>query len=213
MKTMTDATYLRALIAEGEHLHQDFKFEISDARKIAKTLSAFANTAGGRLLVGVKDNGRIAGIRSEEEQYMIEAAAQMYCRPQVECHMRTFEAEGKTVLLAEVPESTRKPVMACDDSGRWLAYLRIKDETLLATPVHLCMWRQSGREAGELLAYTRREQQLLDLLARESPLSLNRCCRLSGQPRHTVQWLLAKLVRYDVVELSFRDHNFCFSLK
>ena len=44
MKTLTDTEYIHALIDEGEHQQQDFKFEISDARKIAKTLSAFANT-------------------------------------------------------------------------------------------------------------------------------------------------------------------------
>ena len=58
------ADYIHRLISEGEHVHQDFKFEISDARKIAKSISAFANTEGGRLLVGVKDNGKIAGVRS-----------------------------------------------------------------------------------------------------------------------------------------------------
>ena len=83
MKTLTDTQYIHALIAEGEHQQQDFKFEISDARKIAKTLSAFSNTDGGRLLIGVKDNGKIAGVRSDEEQYMIEAAARLYCRPEV----------------------------------------------------------------------------------------------------------------------------------
>ena len=71
MKTNTNTQYLEKLISEGEHVHQDFKFAISDARKIAKSLSAFANTEGGRLLVGVKDNGKIAGVRSEEELYMI----------------------------------------------------------------------------------------------------------------------------------------------
>ena len=80
-RTLTDTQYIQQLVAEGEHIHQDFKFEISDARKIARSLSAFANTEGGRLLVGIKDNGKIAGIRSEEEIYMIEAAAEMYCQP------------------------------------------------------------------------------------------------------------------------------------
>ena len=86
MKTLTDTEYIHALIAEGEHQQQDFKFEISDARKIAKTLSAFANTDGGKLLIGVKDNGKIAGVRSDEEQYMIEAAAGLYCSPRSELH-------------------------------------------------------------------------------------------------------------------------------
>ena len=36
MKTLTDTEYIHALIAEGEHQQQDFKFEISDARKMPK---------------------------------------------------------------------------------------------------------------------------------------------------------------------------------
>ncbi len=47
---------LNELIAQGEHVQQDFKFRIDDQRKIARTLCAFANTKGGRLLIGVKDN-------------------------------------------------------------------------------------------------------------------------------------------------------------
>ena len=99
---ITDATsYIHALIAQGEHAEQDFKYEISDARKIARTLSAFANTHGGRLLIGVKDNGRVAGVRSEEEMYMIEAAAQLYCVPEVAISMASYRVEGHTVLIAD----------------------------------------------------------------------------------------------------------------
>ena len=75
--------YIKRLIAEGEHQMLDFKFEVSDFRKIARTLVAFSNTDGGRLLVGVKDNGTIAGVRSEEEYFMIEGAARIYCKPEV----------------------------------------------------------------------------------------------------------------------------------
>ena len=98
IKIEASTQYIKRLISEGEHCHQDFKFEISDARKIARSISAFANTEGGRLLVGVKDNGKIAGIRSEEEIYMIEAAANMYCQPDVEIETITHIVGGKTVL-------------------------------------------------------------------------------------------------------------------
>ena len=116
MKTLTDTQYTHALIAEGEHQQQDFKFEISDARKIAKTLSAFSNTDGGRLLIGVKDNGKIAGVRSDEEQYMIEAAARLYCRPEVSYSTQTYQVEGRSVLLVQIDESDRKPVYAKDEA-------------------------------------------------------------------------------------------------
>ena len=72
------------LISQGEHQQQDFKFCINDSRKIAKSLVAFANTNGGRLLIGVKDNGNVIGIRSEEEYYMAEAAAKIYSKPKID---------------------------------------------------------------------------------------------------------------------------------
>ena len=96
--------FIQKLIAEGEHEHQDFKYQISDAKKIARSISAFANNSGGRLLIGVKDNGKIVGVSSDEEIYMIEQAAQMYCRPpqQVECTV--YRVEGKPVLKVDIGE-------------------------------------------------------------------------------------------------------------
>lgn len=213
MKPFTDTDYIHALIAEGEHLQQDFKFEISDARKIAKTLSAFANTRGGKLLIGVKDNGKIAGVRSEEEKYMIEAAAQLYCLPEVHYSMQTFHVEGRSVLVVQIDESEKKPVYAKDETGKPLAYIRIKDENILATPVHLRVWQQSGSVAGELIRYTEREQLLLDLLEQNSSVSLNRYCRQTGISRRAAEHLLAKFIRFGIVEPVFENHKFYFKLK
>lgn len=107
MKQTTDANYIQQLITEGEHVHQDFKFAISDARKIAKSLSAFANTGGGRLLIGVKDNGKIAGIRSEEELYMIEAAATMYCKPALQLENQLYRVKAKMYWRFMFPKARR----------------------------------------------------------------------------------------------------------
>ena len=108
--------HILQLVTEGEHVHQDFKFAITDACKIARSLSAFSNTEGGRLLVGVKDNGKIAGIRSAEEIYMIEVAATRYCRPSVTLDSQIYKVDGKDVLEVSVAESQHKPVYAIDDS-------------------------------------------------------------------------------------------------
>ena len=213
MKRLTDTDYIYTLIAEGEHQQQDFKFEISDACKIAKTLSAFANTEGGRLLIGVKDNGRIAGVRSEEEKYMIEAAAELYCSPTVNYSMQTHQVEGRTILIVQIEESDQKPIYAKDESGKYLAYLRIKDENILATPVHLRVWQQSGNPLGELIEYTEREHLLLDLFKENDQLSLNRYCRLAHISRRAAEHLLAKFIRYEIVEAVFEGHKFHFRLK
>ncbi|MFM8787945.1 MAG: helix-turn-helix domain-containing protein [Bacteroidota bacterium] len=70
-------------IEEGEHDRQDFKETISSSRKIAKTLCAFANTRGGRLLVGVRDNGSLRHLDTEAEKQMLENAGSFFCKPEV----------------------------------------------------------------------------------------------------------------------------------
>ena len=213
MKTETSTHYIQRLISEGEHCHQDFKFEISDTRKIAKSISAFANTEGGRLLIGVKDNGKIAGIRSEEEIYMIEAAANMYCKPTVELQTQTYHVEGKTVLEIRIEEATSKPIYALDENNTPKAYIRIKDENILATPVHLKVWQQSKKEKGTFVQFTEREQKLLDILKTGKRLTLNQCSKASRINRVTLCNLLADFIRFGLVTPVYEAHKFYFVLQ
>lgn len=210
---MSESDYIHALIAQGEHQQQDFKFEISDICKIAKTLSAFANTDGGRLLIGVKDNGKIAGVRSEEEQYMIEAAAQVYCKPHVTCEMQSYLIEGRTVLIATIEKSAHRPVCAKTEDGKYLAYVRVKDENIQATPVHLSVWKQGDSQKGELLEFTTREQRLLELMKQSDKLTLNQYCRRAHIPYPAAVRLMAKFIRYGIVEAAFEDRQFRYRLK
>ena len=133
---MKKSHYIQDLIAEGEHEHQDFKYQITDARKIARSIAAFANNSGGHLLIGVKDNGNIAGVRSDEEIYMIETAAQMYCRPEQHVAFKVFNINGKSVVKADIAEAVEKPVEAPDDNGNWHVYYRVADENVLASRLH-----------------------------------------------------------------------------
>ncbi len=212
MKPMSDKLYLQQLIEEGEHQQQDFKFEISDARKIARSLSAFANTDGGRLLIGVKDNGRIAGVRSEEEVYMIEAAAQLYCLTQVEIEMHTYTVEGKTVLIAEIPKAVEKPVQAQVAPGKYMAYVRIADENILATAVHLAVWRQKNSPKGSLVEYTEREQLLLDYLAEHGAITVSKYSRLARLSYRSAVDYIARFVRFGLLDICFEHHKFFYRL-
>lgn len=210
MKRITSSQYIHALIAQGEHVEQDFKFEISDARKIARSLSAFANTQGGRLLVGVKDNGNIAGVRSEEEMYMIDAAARLYCIPEVAVTMHTYLVEGRTVLVVEVPQQHHKPVMALDENNKPWAYVRVADENILASPVHLQVWQQAHEAVPVSLSFSDRERALLMLLSQGEECSLSSVCRGVGIRRSDAQQLLARFVHWGVVAMRYDGHRFVF---
>jgi predicted HTH transcriptional regulator len=208
----SDQKYLRSLIAEGEHQELDFKFEISDARKIARTLSAFSNTDGGRLLIGVKDNGRIAGVRSDEEFYMAQSAATLYCKPEVEFISRSYLIEGKSVLEIYIPSVKNKPVYARDDNKRWMAYVRVGDQNALAGIVQLKIWKEAERERGRLLEFTRTEEILLRYLEGKAGVSLSKIQRDIGFQRKELVTLMTKLVLFNVVEMHYIDANSCFRL-
>jgi predicted HTH transcriptional regulator len=52
----------------------------------------------GKLLIGVRDNGSLSGVRSDEEYYMIDSAATLYCDPEVKIMTRNHTINGKTFL-------------------------------------------------------------------------------------------------------------------
>ena len=209
---------LDKMIAEGEHLHQDFKYFLSDARKIARSVAAFANTDGGRLLIGVKDNGTIAGVRSDEEMYMVEAAGEVWCDPPVHPHMTAYRVaspssahETRTVVVAQIDPAMRRPVRARLEDGTYRAFVRIADENIAASPVQMELWRSEGMADGTLVPFTDAERSLLTLLATSGPLSLNQFCRRARVPRHRAVRLLAAFIRFGLVNESFQNHTFLYS--
>ena len=209
---MDDKHYLQSLINEGEHQQQDFKYRVSDARKLAKSVSAFANTDGGRLLIGVRDDGHMSGVRSEEEIYMMHQAAYRYCRPEASIKFDTYHVDGRTIVVATVPPSDKRPVCALDEEDKPRAYIRIADENIVASPVHLAIWRDSQNVRGTMMTYTDSVRQILDTL-QDCPLTLNQIVRHSAISRHKVITLLARLVRFNIVDCYHVDQQFMFCLR
>lgn len=207
---MNDKRYLLELISEGEHQQQDFKYRVDDARKLARSVSAFANTEGGRLLIGVRDDGHIAGVRTEGEIYVMHQAAYKYCQPEASIRFDTYHADGKAVVIATVPPSDKRPVCAPDEDGNMRAYIRIKDENIVASPVLYTLLKESQKPQGALLVYDDNIRRLLGLM--EGRLTLGQIVRLSRLPRHKVITLLAHLIRFGTVQWDYVEQEFVFSL-
>lgn len=207
---MNDKHYLQRLISEGEHQQQDFKYRVSDAQKLAKSVSAFANTDGGRLLIGVRDDGCMSGVRSEEEIYMMHQAAYRYCRPEASIKFDTYHVDGRTIVIATVPPSDKRPICAVGDGDKPRAYIRIADENIVASPVHLAIWREAQNVQGAMMTYTDTVRQLLDTLSGQ-PLTLSQLVRRSAIPRPKVITLLARLVRFGIVECEYVNQQFLFA--
>ena len=191
--------YIKKWIAEGEHVQQDFKLRIDEARKISKTISAFSNTIGGRILIGVKDNGTIGGIRPEEEFHMMQFAAHQYCRPPVQLQYQTWKVDEKFVLEVNVPENDHKPTLCEEIPNEWKAYLREHDNNIIAPSVIHDVWKMDEQLRPEKFYYSPKEQQLITEL-KKGTKSLSSLSKSISIKRQTVQKILAKLIRWEIVD-------------
>lgn len=210
--TDSSRTELSQMIREGEHQRQDFKFCINDARKIARSLVAFANTNGGRLLIGVKDNGNIAGVRSDEEYYMIESAAKLYCRPEVDFNSRLHHADNKVVLEVVVAESTTKPHLARDKNDRWMAYYRLNDQNKLASKVLLDVWHKQKSPNGIFISYSASEKFLLGYLNQNGRISHSVFARKARISYAEAGKILSDFVVLRILKPILDEHPILFGL-
>jgi predicted HTH transcriptional regulator len=200
------------LIQQGEHQQQDFKYCISDSRKIARSLVAFANTDGGRLLVGVKDNGRIAGVRSEEEYYMVESAAKIYSNPAISFTTQQHFIEGKTVLEVNIEPSPEKPHFAKDDEGKWWAYFRKNDENRLANKIMIEVWKRQKSPEGILISYTEAEKCLLDYLESNEKISVSKFSRIAHSSYKKAEQIIINFRTLNILKDSYNDARIDYSL-
>ena len=204
--------YIKNLIKEGEHQQQDFKFEIADSRKIARSLVAFSNTDGGRLLVGVKDNGAIAGVRSDEEFYMVEAAAQIYCKPEIIFTAKEWTIDEKNVLEITIPKMENIPHFAKNEDNKWLAYIRVDDKNLLANHVLLEVWKKKKKSKGVYIRYSKIEESLLAYLKKEKQITLSQFCKLAKIPRFKAENVLVNFILLKIIDIVFTEKGTFYKL-
>lgn len=196
-------SHIQKLIAEGEHQQLDFKFGITDSKKIARSIAAFANTDGGRLLLGVKDNVAIAGVRSDEEYYMVEAGASMYCKPEVHFELKEWIENGRNVLEIIIPKSENGPHSAPDKDGKYQVFVRVADENYPANGVLLKVWKKQKDPKGIYIEYTRIERTLLAYLEVHGRITLSAFKKLSGFTYQRCEHILADFIVLNIIKMNY----------
>lgn len=199
------------LIEQGEHSQLDFKYEINDPAKIAITLSAFANTKGGKLLVGVKDNGKIKGINPEEEFHVFVHAAKNYCFPEVNFTTKNWKIENVYILEFTVEMAKDKPVYAIDKEGKKWAYVRLYDQNILAHLVMLEIWKQDKMEDDFWLDFKSSKTNIIRYLNDNSPASLGMISRHLKQNLHLTKMQVAYLIRWNLACFELFNQKFYIS--
>jgi predicted HTH transcriptional regulator len=190
--------HLKKTILDGENEVIDFKKTIKDPQKIAKTLVAFANHKGGKLLVGVLDNGFIEGVKSEdEERYTLEQSAQHFCKPAVDIAFEEQWVDEKLILICEVFESDY--ALGLDD--KWWAYIRVKDKSLLASKMVVDMLKKSSKEDPIVIEYSTKEKELLRYLSQNDRITLNEYCHIVNISKRRATKIMVNLVLSGIIRL------------
>jgi len=193
---------LKKQIFEGEGVTLDFKKTITSCEKIARTMVAFANNKGGRLLIGVADDGTIKGVKSEdEERYMITRAATMYARPALDPKFEEVYIDDKLVLIVDTPESDLKPHYALADDGKWWVYVRVKDKSVLASKIIVDVLKRSSGETGVLIEYSANEKSLLEYLETSERITVKEYCDLIKVGRRAAQRILVNMILSGVIKV------------
>ncbi len=189
------------LISYGESETLDFKKIVPGALKIAKTIVSFANTKGGTLLIGVNDNGSISGVRTEEEKYVLETAIQIYCKPEIKMQLTEWEIGGKEVIEAKIFEGENKPYYAKDENDKWWAYVRVRDESILASKIVLDVMRKNIAKENTLIEYGSKEQALFQYLKENHRITLKQYCKLLNISRWRAQRILVTLISAGIIRI------------
>lgn len=204
--------YIESLISLGESETLDFKFAVNDSLKIAKSLVAFANSGGGTLLIGVKDNGAIVGVKTEEEYHMVHLAASFYCHPEIVFSGREWNLVGKRVLEITVVAGCEGPYKVKIESDQWRVLLRIADSNVEVSSVIARYLVKKKSYNGTVIHLGEEERRFLHVFGQGECFTEQELIKQSALPRREVQRLLINLLLMSLVEYRYKNGEFVYMM-
>ncbi|MDX1656011.1 MAG: putative DNA binding domain-containing protein [Candidatus Competibacteraceae bacterium] len=114
-----ETSQLLNLIAKGEDSGQQLKADITNANALAAEMVAFSNARGGRILIGVGDDGSITGLTRDDMgrlNQLVSNAASQLVRPPVNPLTENVALPEGMVMVVQIEAGISKPYM--DNEGR-----------------------------------------------------------------------------------------------
>lgn len=126
----------------GEDKHVEFKAEIPKKHeKFLKDIIAFANTSGGKTIVGVEDEtGKVVGLGDQNPFKLSDAISNMIsdaCTPQIYTEITAKTVDGETVLEVEVFPGPNRPYYLKSIAKEQSTYVRINGTSRPAGEIRL----------------------------------------------------------------------------
>lgn len=202
------------MIESGEGLHVEFKQKFSGEEKIAKEMIAFANTKGGVIIFGIRDNGKILGVESEKgEAALIKEAAEKYCEPPINYKIEFFEVDDKEVVTCKIEESKIKPHRIQDYENellvnKALVYVRVNDKSVPASKEMIRILKAHSEDK-QLYKYTigKLEKIVFEYLDSHETIDVKALCEAANISERRASRTLVKLVRAEMILIHTKDNG------
>ncbi len=109
-----ETTELIDILSRGEDSRHQFKENVTNADAIAAEIVAFSNTAGGKIFIGVRDDGSVLGLSGvdiDRLNQLLSNSASQNVRPAVNPLTENVSHPNGTVMVVSIPEGFSKPYM------------------------------------------------------------------------------------------------------
>lgn len=136
---------LLEIIANGENSGVEFKRDDVRPEQLAKEIVALANLQGGRVLLGVEDDGKISGVQREDlETWVMDTVFGRYIHPLILPFYEELALDdGKRVAVVTITQGTAKPYVL-RSNNREEIYVRVGSTSRMATREQQARLFESG---------------------------------------------------------------------
>lgn len=166
---------LKEIVKGGEGKRTEFKLKTKHPEKIIRSIVAFANTDGGRLFLGVRDDRTIIGLKDpEEDLFSLTRAIEKWITPDLDYAVERISVGlDREVMVFHIPTSKTKPHYVLDVEGKRRAYIRVGEQSIQASREMKQILLRSKVNANILIRYGTHERILMSLLDQMDSITLN----------------------------------------
>ncbi len=125
-------TELLEIIANGENSGVEFKRDDIRPEQLAKEIVALANFQGGKVILGVEDDGKISGIHSDNLEEWVMNIFQDKIHPLILPFYEEIKVDDKTVAVISFPQGISKPYVVREKKVENI-YIRVGSTSRSAT--------------------------------------------------------------------------------
>lgn len=209
---------LEQLVELGEGISLEFKRRVPRPERIAKEIVALANTNGGRIVLGVGDDGTITGVGdAAEEEFLLRQATDAHCAPSVEYRTeRVVVGDQNDVVVVTVPESDMKPHFVVSDppasSVDRPAYVRVEERSVEASDETVQQMENHESNEGVTFEFGETESLLMRYLDDYGRITVPELAQLADISPERASQTLLRLTRADLLHLHTAEDGDYFTL-